>query len=76
MTLIFCAEAGHDNVKLGLLFDNGCCCAACCGSGNGCCGNTEGLLESVNELAELENGKSLDLFDHGGDFFTHCIFLQ
>ena len=31
---------------------------------------------SVLELSELQNGKTLDLFDHGSDFFTHCNFLQ
>ena len=25
----------------------------------------------MNELTELQNGKALDLLDHGGDFFTH-----
>ena len=43
-------------------------------SGGG--GNTEGVLQSMYELAELKNGKAFDLFDHGSDFFTHCNFLH
>ena len=69
---LLCAEAGHDNVELGLLFNDLCCdCGACC-----CCdcGNAEGFANTVYEFLELENGESLDLFDHSGDFFTHFNF--
>ena len=72
---LLCAESGHNDVELGLLFD--CCCGdACCGSGDCCCGDTEGVLKCVDELAELKNGETLDLFDHSSDFFTHCNFLH
>ena len=68
-------EAGHDNVKLGLLFDDG--AGSDCGTGgDGSGGDTEGVLEGVDELAELKNGKAFDLFDHGGDFFTHDNILH
>jgi 5'-nucleotidase/UDP-sugar diphosphatase len=66
---LVCAEAGHNDVKLGLLLDG-----SGSGGGSGSCGggggDAEGLLESMYELAELENGKALDLFDHGIYFFT------
>ena len=61
-------------VELGLLFDDR------AGGGDGGAGgdsgggDAEGLLEGVNELAELQNGQALDLFDHGGDFFAHFNF--
>ena len=72
---LLCAEAGHDNVKLGLLFNSGTGSDSGAGS-NSSSGNTEGVLQSMYELAELKNGKAFDLFDHGSDFFTHCIILH
>ncbi len=44
--------------------------------GDGGGGHAEGVLELMHELRELQNGKGLDLLDHGGDFFAgHCYFL-
>jgi len=43
------------------------------GSGHGGGGDAELLLQSVDELAELQNGQTLDLFDHGGNFLRHCM---
>ena len=69
-------EGSHDNVKLGLLFHDGASGGTGSGSGNGGGGNTEGFLQRMNELGQLENGKAFDLFDHGSDFFTHWFFLH
>ena len=36
-------------------------------------GHTELLLQSVNQLAQLQNGQSLDFLDHSSNFLTsHC----
>jgi hypothetical protein len=51
-------EAGHDNVKLGLLFDDGAGSDSGTG-GDGSGGDTEGVLQGVDELAELKNGRPL-----------------
>ena len=66
---------GHDNVKLSLLFDDGTGSNGGTGGDSGG-GDTEGVLQGVNELSQLENGQTLDLFDHGSDFFTHGNFLH
>ncbi len=63
-------EAGHHDVELGLLLDDGAGSDSGAG-GDGGGGNAEGVLQRVNELTELQDGKALDLFDHGSDFFTH-----
>ena len=70
------AELVENDVKLGLLFNNR---AGSCDSGagsNSSSGNTEGVFQCMNELRKLENGQSLDLFDHSSDFFAHDNILQ
>ena len=43
------------------------------GSGHSGGGHAELLLQSMNQLAQLQNGQSLNFFDHSGDFLTsHC----
>ena len=46
------------------------------GGGDGGGRDAEGLLQGMDELAELEDGQGLDLLDHGGNFFAgHYNFL-
>ena len=56
-------EAGHDNVKLGLLLDHGASSGTGGGSSDSGGGDTEGVLKSMDELGQLENGKALDPAD-------------
>src|SRR5699024_9902717 len=67
-------EAGQDHVELGLLLSGG-SGGASGGSGHGGGGHAELLLQSVDQLAELQNGQSLDLFDHSGNFLRHDMCL-
>ena len=56
-------ETGQNDVELGLLLNNGSSgSSASAGTSNGSSGgNTELLLNSLNELVELQNGQRLDL---------------
>src|SRR5699024_7626858 len=65
-------KAGQDHVKLGLLLSSG-SSSASSGSSHSGGGNTKLLLQSVNQLAQLQDGQSLDFSDHSSNFLTsHC----
>ena len=71
-----CACCLKNYVELGLLLCNGSCCASygsCC---NGSCGYTELLLESLNEISEFKNGKTLYNFKDLSRLFVHFKILQ
>ena len=50
-------KAGQDHVKLGLLLSSG-SSSASSGSSHSSGGNTELLLQSVNQLAQLQDGQA------------------
>ena len=66
------AETGQNNVKLGLLLSGR------SGSGSGAAGNSNGsssgnaelLLDSLDQLIELQNGQSLDLLNNSGNLLA------
>ena len=44
------------------------------GSGSG---DTEGLFESMDKLRQLEDGQTLNFFNHSSNLFgCHCSYLQ
>ncbi len=63
-------ETGQDDVEVGLLLSSGSSSTGS-GSSHGSGGNAELLLQSVNQLAELQNGQALDFFDHSSNFLGH-----
>ena len=62
------ADLGQHHVELGLLLSSGSGSAAGGGSGHSGGGDAELLLQSVDELGELQNSQTLNLFDEGSDF--------
>ena len=67
------AEAGHDNVKLSLLFSSGSAGSRSSSNSNSSGssgGNAELILKSMDQLSQVQNSKSLDLFDKSSDFFA------
>ena len=66
----------QDDVELGLLFhfdSTGSGTGGDSGSGGG---DTEGLLEGMDKLGQLEHGQILNFLDEGSDLFRHCNILQ
>ena len=62
------ADLGQHHVELGLLFSSGSGSTAGGGSSHSGGGDAELLLQSVDELGELQNSQTLNLFDEGIDF--------
>ena len=64
------AEAGQNDVKLGLLLGGSSSAGHRSGGNSSSGGNAEHIFDLVHELGQLEDGHSLDLFDHSSDFFA------
>ena len=62
-------KAGQDHVELGLLLSGGSGTGGGT-SGHGGGGNAEFLLQSVNDLAQLQDGQGLDLFNQSSYFLA------
>ena len=62
------ADLGQHHVELGLLLSSGSGSTAGGGSSHSGGGDAELLLQSVDELGELQNSQTLNLFDEGIDF--------
>src|SRR5699024_3085615 len=63
----------QDDVELGLLLLSGSSAGGGSSNSGGSGGDTELVLEGVNQLSQLQHGQGLDFFNHSSDLFgCHC----
>ena len=69
------ADLRQDDVELVLLLNGSSSSSASGGSSHSSGGNAELFLQSVDQLGQLQNSQTLDLFEQGSDLLRHCNCL-
>ena len=71
------ASGLQNDVELSLLYLSSSSAGSGSSDSSGSGGNAEFLFQSVDQLSQFQNGKSLNFFDHSSNLFgCHCSYLQ